>query len=75
MASRPSRSFPTPPSPVNPFSSTDHDHIYPAYPYRDPHPFPVPSFAHLDRAFPSTRDGQLLHYVEELYYTRAFTIY
>ncbi|KAI0280996.1 hypothetical protein BGY98DRAFT_270049 [Russula aff. rugulosa BPL654] len=34
MASRPSRPLPTFPGPVNPLNSTDHDHIYPAYPHR-----------------------------------------
>ena len=57
-------------------SSTDHDRIYlPTYPYRAlPSPTPVASIAPLDRAFPSTRNGQLLHYVEEFYLHKDFYV-
>jgi protein-serine/threonine kinase len=67
MASRPSRPLPTPPGPVNPLATPDHDHIYsPAYPYRIPlsrpeYP-PGPSLlVDEERPAATLRGGTLLH--------------
>ena len=67
MASRPSRPLPTPPGPVNPLGTPDHDHIYsPAHPYRIPlsrpeYP-PGPSFpVDEERPAATLRGGTLLH--------------
>ncbi len=60
--------------PVNPLSTVARITIIyysPAYPY----PIPLSHPKYPPRTFSSMRNGQLLHYVEELYYTRAFTIY
>ena len=67
MASRPSRPLPIPPGPVNPLSSTNRDHIYPAYPYRfalsRPEFRPLGPSLPLDEERPAAtlRGGTLLH--------------
>lgn len=67
ITSRPSRPLPTPPGPVIPLSTTDHDHIYPAYPYRAtisrPNFRPLGPSPPLDEEQPAAtlRGGTLLH--------------